>query len=189
MIRFSFILTFLLALVNLSSADAQDTCYLGSWEFDAAYTYENGEYSPGGSMASMPIEFTQATGSAFLTFGNEGDFTYTFDSWSATFQSNTGPITTEVRVNLHGDVWGRYSPSGDEFLTMFMSGDGVPEPNIESSTVIILAGRSMDGPDNFESFFGPQTFGVEYRCEGDFLYINGESGGGAFRNSRYMRAN
>lgn len=190
MIRFSFILTFLLALVNLSSADAQNTCYLGSWEFDAAYTYENGEYSSGGSMANMPIEFTQATGSAFLTFGKEGDFTYTFDGWSATFRGNDdSPISTEVQVNLHGDVWGRYAEAASDALTMFMSGFCVPKPNIEFSTVISLTGRSIDGPDNFESFFGPQTFGVEYRYEGDFLYINGESGGGAFKNSRYMRVN
>lgn len=188
MIRFVFILI-LLAFASLPPANAQDTCYLGSWEFDTVYTYENAEYSPGGSMADMPIEFSQATGSAFLTFGNEGDFTYTFDGWSATFQSNTGPISTEVQVNLHGDVWGRYSPADDDFLTMFMSGDDVPEPNIESSTVITLGGQSIDGPDGFESFFGPQTFGVEYRCESDFLYVNGESGGGAFKNSRYMRAN
>ena len=189
MTRFILILIFMLAFVNPTPAGAQDACYLGSWEFDAAYTYENGEYSPGGSMGDMPIEFTQATGSAFLTFGNEGDFTYTFDSWSATFKSNAGPFKTEIQVNLHGDVWGRYNPSGDNFLTMFMSGEDVPDPSIESSTVITLGRRSIDGPDNFGSFFGPQTFGAEYRCEGDFLYINGESGGGAFRNSRYMRAN
>lgn len=187
MIRYILIPILLLAFVNSTPAIAQDTCYLGSWEFDAAYTYENAAYSPGGSMADMPIEFTQATGSAFLTFGNEGDFTYTFDGWSTTFQSNTGPLTTEVQVNLHGDVWGRYTPGGDDFLTMFMSGDDVPAPNIESSTVITLGGRSIDGPDGFESFFGPQTFGVQFRCEGDFLYIDGESGGGAFTNSRYIR--
>lgn len=160
---------------------------------DAAYTFQNGVIGGGGEttpMENMPVDFVMATGSAFLTFGDEGDFTYTFDGWSVTFNGNDdSPINTEVQVNLHGDVWGRYAEADSDALTMFMSGSGVPEPNIDVSSVITVAGQSMDGPSGFESLFGPQTFLLEYRCEDEFLYVNGESAGGFFSNSRYMRPN
>ena len=192
MIRFTLFFTFIL-LVHSASSSAQNTCYRGSWELDAAYTFQNGVIGGSGDstpMSSMPVDFIMATGSAFLTIGNEGDFTYTFDSWSVTFRGNdNSPIRTEVQVNLHGDVWGRYTEADNEALTMFMSGSEVPEPDLDVSSVITVAGQSMDGPSGFESLFGPQTFLLEYRCEGEFLYVNGESAGGFFSNSRYMQVN
>lgn len=188
MIRFILILVLLLPVVNARAVNAQDTCYLGTWELDAAYTFSDANLSSFGGAGDAPVEFSQATGSAYLTFGNDGDFTYTFDNWSVTFRGDLGGMDMDTQINMHGDVWGRYVPGPDNSLTMFMSGEGVPAPNVESSLSITAGGFSMGEQEiGIGSFFGPQNFALIYRCEGNALYVDGESAGGTFKNGRYLR--
>lgn len=197
-----FLLPLLLILSNIGPASAQDECFLGSWELDSAYTFENAEFFSDGdntAMSDMKLDFVMAVGSAFLTFGDDGDIVYTFDNWSPTFkgdladQDSPMPGEMEVNISAHGDAWGRWAPGDTRHLTIWMGGPEDPEPTVETSAWVDLGGQRMDlGPmaDVFDLITAENSslfYSCEIEDETEYLYVNGESAGGALVDARYTR--
>ena len=163
------------------------SCYEGAWEMDEEHTFSAENLDAFGG-APMPIRFERATGRAVITF-HEGGFTYTFTDWTVSFRGDgEGLPPLETRMRLVGTVWGRYESTGGDGLAIFLSGPGLPAPDLNSTVTLVMQGMEHSDEMSFGSLFGPQTFLLTYRCIDGALYADGESAGGMFSNARFTRA-